>query len=118
MTGYEFSAAGIYDVQITVPGEMTWIMRQHDSFKQRMAQLPPESLRELPAVGTTRTDEGSFALRLKWVNLPAENAWAAIAKAAAVTASELPEVSDQAVDARFAAEIQDPDTERRRPRGA
>lgn len=112
-----WTAAGIYDVDITVPCEMTWRIHQQESFEERTSRLSPEKLEEMPSVKTTDTEDGGLALVLSWVNVAAESASAAIAKVVEIMASELPEVYGQ-VRAHIAAEIQDPDTERRRPRGA
>jgi hypothetical protein len=109
----EWTAEGIYDVKITVAGEMTWLIGLRDSFEQRMSQVP-DKLVELPSLGTVRVED-DIALALSWVDVAAENAWAAIAKVADITSRVLPEVHGQAVDMRITSTIQDPDAERRRP---
>lgn len=111
-------ATGIYDVEVVVPCEMTWCISQRDNFEKRMSQLTADELKEMPSASVTDTANDGLALALSWVDVPAENAWSAIAHVAAIMATAFPDVYGQAVDLRITSAIQDPDPERRRPVGA
>ena len=70
----------------------------------------------LPAVGVKRTREVS-ELRLTWADVPAEGAWQAVEHAVAVARAGFPELLGVPF-MRIEVAKQDPDFERRRPRGA
>jgi hypothetical protein len=109
----------IYGVEVVVPGEATWCMRQRASVEGRLARLTARELTAMPAVRSTYFKDGGYhALVLSWIEVSAENAWAAVGEVARIAESALPDVHGEAVSVRIAADLQDPDAERRRPLGA
>jgi hypothetical protein len=50
MTSDEWTAAGIYDVEVSVPGEGTWCAEQRTTFNDRMSELTPDERRKMPSV--------------------------------------------------------------------
>jgi hypothetical protein len=110
----------IFEVSLTVPGEMRWCMRAKGAFDDwihnEAESAQPRPIAELPAADLEmRVDH--CELSLTWIELPADNAWHAIQRASEVVEQVLPELLRTRA-LRAAATMQNPDADLRRPVGA
>lgn len=112
---------GIYSVVLTVPGDAAWCLDLVENAREWIDKAGPplyvDDPRMLPAVEATRHDPGVPVVEFRWIEIPADGAWDAMAKAVATIEIAYPQVVRSpflTVDA----ELQDPDAERRRPEGA
>jgi hypothetical protein len=109
----------IFEVNITVPGEMRWCMRAKGAFEDWIhadaASESPRPISELPAADLAMQID-LCEIKLTWIELPADNAWHAVQRAAEVVEQVLPELLRTRA-LRVDATLQNPDTEQRRPVG-
>lgn len=111
----------IFEVSISVPGEMRWCMRAKGVFDDWLMgeteSAEPRPIDELPAAEMDMQTPDVADLRLTWIELPALNAWDAVQRAAAIVEEILPELlRTRAVKAE--ARMQSTDADLRRPLGA
>jgi hypothetical protein len=109
----------IFEVNFVVPGEMRWCMRAKGAFDDwiltEAESAEPRPIAELPAADLEMQID-RCELKLSWVELPADNAWHAIQRAAEVVEQVLPELlRTRAV--RTDATMANPDADLRRPAG-
>jgi hypothetical protein len=108
--------AMIFEVCFTVPQEMRWCMRAKGAFDDWILSSAERAVAELPAADLVmHTDH--CELSLTWIELPANNAWHALQKAAVVIEEVLPELL-RVRSLRTAAKMQNPDPDVRRPVGS
>ena len=111
--------AVIFEVSFTVPQEMRWCMRAKGAFDDWIHSETASADRpiaELPAADLAmHTDH--CELSLTWIELPANNAWHAMQKAAVIIEQVLPELL-RVRALRTAAAMQNPDPDLRRPVGS
>jgi hypothetical protein len=109
----------IFEVTFTVPQEMRWCMRAKGAFDDWIhseAASADRPIAELPAADLAmHTDH--CELSLTWIELPANNAWHALQKAAVIIEQVLPELL-RVRALRTAATMQNPDPDQRRPVGS
>ncbi|MEA2219443.1 MAG: hypothetical protein QOJ35_2069 [Solirubrobacteraceae bacterium] len=109
----------IFEVTFTVPGEMRWCMRAKGAFDDWIHTdadaTEPRAIAELPAADLAMQVD-RCELSLTWIELPADNAWHAIRRAAEVVEQVLPELLRTRA-LRTGATMQNPDPDLRRPAG-
>jgi len=107
----------VFEVHFVVPGEMRWCMRAKGMFDDWIHSdaAGEHAVDQLPAADLA-LDSDVCELRLTWIDLQAANAWAAIRRASEIVEEVLPELLRTRA-LRVDATLQDPDSERRRPRG-
>jgi hypothetical protein len=109
----------IFEVNFTVPGEMRWCMRAKGAFDDWIHTdadaEQPHPIAELPAADLEMKLD-HCEISLTWIELPADNAWHAIQRAAGVVELVLPELLRTRA-LRTRATMQNPDPDVRRPAG-
>ena len=109
----------IFEVNITVPGEMRWCMRAKGAFEDWIhadaASESPRPISELPAADLAMQID-LCEIKLTWIELPADNAWHAVQRAAEVVEQVLPELLRTRA-LRVDATMQTTDADLRRPVG-
>jgi hypothetical protein len=109
----------IFEVNMTVPGEMRWCMRAKGAFDDWIhtdaESENPRPIPELPAADLAMQVD-VCELKLTWIELPARNAWDAIQRASEVVEQVLPELLRTRA-LRADATMQSTDADMRRPAG-
>lgn len=109
----------VFEVNLTVPGEMRWCMRAKGAFDDWIhadaESAQPRPIAELPAADLAMAVD-HCELKLSWVELPADNAWHATQRAAAIVEQVLPELLRTRA-LRLDATMANPDADLRRPAG-
>ena len=109
----------IFEVNITVPGEMRWCMRAKGAFEDWIhadaESESPRPIAELPAADLAMQID-LCEIKLTWIELPATNAWHAVQRAAEVVEQVLPELLRTRA-LRVDATMQTTDADLRRPVG-
>jgi hypothetical protein len=110
----------IFEVNITVPGEMRWCMRAKGAFDDWIhtdaESENPRPIADLPAADLAMNVD-LCELKLTWIELQANNAWHAIQRASEVVEQVLPELLRTRA-LRTDARMQSTDADMRRPVGA
>jgi hypothetical protein len=107
---------GRYDVRVTIPGDASWCIKQAAEIDARRGALGDDA-QVLPSSEAKRLSGTDSVLVLVWEGITAENGWTAAASVAGIASALLPNVYSSPY-VRIAADLQDPDAERRRPLGA
>jgi hypothetical protein len=111
----------IFEVTIAVPGEMRWCMRAKGMFDDWLhseaESEQPRPIAELPAADMEMLSTDVCELKLAWIELPAQNSWDAVLKAAKIVEHVVPELL-RTRRIRAEAKLQVGDVDERRPVGA
>jgi len=109
----------VFEVSFSVAQEMRWCMRAKGAFDDWIHSASASADRpiaELPAADLTMHAD-HCELSLTWIELPANNAWHAMQKAAVIIEQVLPELLRTRV-LRTGATMRNPDPDLRRPVGS
>jgi hypothetical protein len=110
-----------YEVTFAVPGNMAWCTETKFAFDEWMAGMAEseyaDGLLSMPAL-SVHAHSGYGELVMTWVEVEADNAWAATKEVEELGKLAFPDLLETLSFMRLEVNEQDPNPERRRPTGA